>query len=167
MALERTRGLSAPAGERDALFARALAACERHAMVFEGARTRVLYGEWLRRQRRRLDAREHLRAALRDLDAMGARPLAARAAAELAASGETHVVRRDRAPLDGLTPRELRVASLAAEGLTNREIARRLFLSPKTIEAHLRSAYRTLDIRRRTELRQALARARGPGADGD
>jgi DNA-binding CsgD family transcriptional regulator len=162
MALNRTRGLYAAPADGDDLFRRALDACERHAMVFEGARTRMLYGEWLRRHRRRLEAREQLRAALRQLDAMGARPLAARAAAELAASGETHVIRHDSAPVDGLTPRELRVASLAAEGLTNREIAGRLFLSPKTIEAHLRSIYGTLGIHGRTELPDALVRVQPP-----
>ena len=162
MALDRTRGLGASPAHGDALFERALASCEHHDMVLEHARTRVLYGEWLRRQRRRLDARHQLRSALADLEAMGAGPLAARAAAELAASGETHVVRRDRAPVDVLTPRELRVATLATEGLTNREIAQRLFLSPKTIEAHLRSVYLTLGIRRRHELADALRARAAP-----
>ena len=82
MALDRTRGLGASPAHGDALFERALASCEHHDMVLERARTRVLYGEWLRRQRRRLDARHQLRSALADLEAMGAGQLAARAAAD-------------------------------------------------------------------------------------
>ncbi len=162
MAHDRTQALTAAQADGDEGFRRALDACQQHGMVLESARTRLLYGEWLRRHRRRLDAREQLRAALNQCDAMGARPLSTRAAAELVASGETRVARRARSPADGLTPRELRVATLAADGLTNREIASRLFLSPKTIEAHLRSVYGTLGIRRRTDLPGALDRPSPP-----
>jgi DNA-binding CsgD family transcriptional regulator len=117
----------------------------------ERARTELLYGEWLRRQRRRQEARVHLRAALELFRTMGARLFAERAEAELRATGET-ARRRDPSTLDDLTPQELQIAALVAEGMTNREIAGQLFLSPRTIDYHLRKVFSKLGIASRTQL---------------
>jgi DNA-binding CsgD family transcriptional regulator len=122
---------------------------------FETARTLLAQGESLRRQRRRTDAREPLRAAITAFDALGAAPWAERARRELQASGET-ARRRDPLTLDALTPRELQVALTVAEGHTIRETAGKLFLSPKTVDHHLQSVYRKLAIDSRPALAQAL-----------
>jgi len=123
--------------------------------VFEQARTHLYYGERLRRSRRRVDARKHLREALKAFDRLGASPWAERALAELQASGETARVRDDRYRQQ-LTPQELQVALTLAEGLTTREAAARLYLSPKTVEYHLRHVYDKLEVRTREELRAAV-----------
>jgi DNA-binding CsgD family transcriptional regulator len=123
--------------------------------VFERARTQLYYGERLRRSRRRVDAREQLRAALKAFDQLGAAPWAERAMTELQASGETARV-RDEGSRQRLTPQELQVALTLAEGATTREAAARLYLSPKTVEYHLRHVYDKLEIRSREELRTAL-----------
>jgi len=102
-------------------------------------------------------AREQLRAALDTFERLDARPWAERARAELAASGET-VRRRDPITIDELTPQELQISVLLAVGKTTRETAAALFLSPKTIEYHLRHVYQKLDIHSRDELADALAR---------
>jgi DNA-binding CsgD family transcriptional regulator len=118
---------------------------------FERARTELLYGEWLRRERRRQDARGHLRRALEEFRSLGAVPFAERAEAELRASGET-ARKRDPSTLDELTPQELQIATLVAQGLTNREVAAQLFLSPRTIDYHLHKVFSKLGIASRTEL---------------
>jgi len=123
---------------------------------FEGARTQLYFGERLRRARRRVDARGRLRAALKAFDQLGAAPWAERAMAELQASGETARVRDDRYRQQ-LTPQELQVALTLAEGTTTKEAAARLYLSPKTVEYHLRHVYDKLEIRSREELRAALS----------
>jgi DNA-binding CsgD family transcriptional regulator len=123
--------------------------------IFERARTQLYYGERLRRTRRRVDARKQLRAALKAFDQLGAAPWAERALTELQATGETARVRDDSYRLQ-LTPQELQVALILAEGTTTREAAARLYLSPKTIEYHLRHVYDKLEIRSREELRTAL-----------
>jgi DNA-binding CsgD family transcriptional regulator len=115
------------------------------------ARTELLYGEWLRRERRRQDARVHLRAALEEFRGLGMRLFAERAEAELRATGET-ARKRDPSTLDDLTPQEMQIAGLVAEGLTNKEIAAQLFLSPRTIDYHLRKVFSKLGIASRTEL---------------
>jgi DNA-binding CsgD family transcriptional regulator len=115
------------------------------------ARTELLYGEWLRRERRRQQARGHLRAALELFRSLGAVAWEERAAAELRATGET-ARKRDPSTLDDLTPHELQIAGLVAEGLTNKEIASRLFLSPRTIDYHLRKVFSKLGLASRTEL---------------
>jgi DNA-binding NarL/FixJ family response regulator len=138
-------------------FERAIALHELTPDVFEAARTRLAFGQRLRRSRNRLLAREQLRAAADGFDRLGARPWADRARAELAATGETHR-RRDAAGLDDLTPQELQVALLLTSGKTTREAAAALFLSPKTVEYHLRHVYQRLGLHSREELAKRLGR---------
>ena len=109
----------------------------------------------MRRARQRVRAREHLRAAYEAFDRLGAATWAETASAELAATGET-ARRRDVSTLDELTPQELQIALLLAHGKTTREAAAAVFLSPKTVEYHLRHVYRKLGIRSRDELAAAL-----------
>jgi len=119
------------------------------------ARAHLAYGEWLRRQRRRVDAREQLRTAHDMLATMGAEGFAERAARELLATGETarKVTVETRS---GLTAREAQIARLARDGLSNPEIGARLFISPRTVEYHLHKVFGKLDISSRTDLRGAL-----------
>jgi DNA-binding CsgD family transcriptional regulator len=119
------------------------------------ARAHLLYGEWLRREHRRVDAREQLRVAHTMLADMGAEAFAERARRELQATGET-VRKRTVDTLDELTPQEAQVARLAADGQTNPEIGAQLFLSPRTIEWHLSKVFDKLGITSRKELRAAL-----------
>ncbi|TDD53959.1 helix-turn-helix transcriptional regulator [Saccharopolyspora elongata] len=119
-------------------------------LPFERARTELLYGEWLRRRHRRTDSRPHLRSALDTFDRLGTRPWAERARDELRASGESRGASAD--PAARLTPQERQVARLAATGLTNRDIAARLFLSPRTVGYHLSNAYPKLGVASRLEL---------------
>jgi DNA-binding CsgD family transcriptional regulator len=121
----------------------------------ERSRTLLCYGEWLRRRRRRRDSREQTHAALESFERIGARPWAERARAELRASGE-RLRRRGPTAHEQLTPQELQVSLAAAEGLTNKEIGARLFLSPKTVEFHLSRAYRKLGVTSRVELARLL-----------
>jgi DNA-binding CsgD family transcriptional regulator len=118
---------------------------------FEQARNELLYGEWLRRERRRVAARPHLRAALELFQRLALPPWEERARAELRASGET-ARRRDPSTRDQLTPQELQIAHLVAEGMTNREIGAQLYLSPRTIDYHLRKVFAKLQIASRTDL---------------
>ena len=118
---------------------------------FDKARTWLLYGEWLRRQRRRVEARPHLRAALALFQQLSVSPWEARARSELRASGET-ARRRDPSKRDQLTPRELQIARFVADGMTNPRIAERLFLSPRTIDYHLRKVFAKLEIASRADL---------------
>jgi DNA-binding CsgD family transcriptional regulator/tetratricopeptide (TPR) repeat protein len=118
---------------------------------FDAARNELLYGEWLRRHRRRIDARRHLRCALECFGRLGMSPWEARARSELRASGET-ARRRDPSTLDQLTPQELQIARLVAGGKSNPEVAAQLFLSPRTIDYHLRKVFAKLNIASRSEL---------------
>ncbi|UGT40289.1 AAA family ATPase [Nocardia yamanashiensis] len=120
--------------------------------TFERARTELLYGEWLRREQRRADARRHLRAAMESFERLDARPWAERARAELRATGETRTAAPAADVLTTLTPQELQSVQLAAEGLSNKDIAARLFLSPRTVGYHLSNAYPKLGISSRREL---------------
>jgi DNA-binding CsgD family transcriptional regulator len=147
----RYRALLEPDADVDALLAEALAAHAEQPMPFEEARTRLVVGERLRRERRRVDAREQLEAARAAFEAMGCALWERRTATELAATTATTAIE----PGDGaepLTARERDVCALVAAGRTNREVAAELFLSPRTVEHHLRLAYRKLGVRSRTEL---------------
>jgi DNA-binding CsgD family transcriptional regulator len=137
-----------------------LVALGRHEVTldaFELARTRLAYGAWLRWVRRRVDARTQLRLAVEGFDALGALGWADQAAAELKATGET-ARRRVPSTADDLTPQERQIAVLLADGPSIREAAARLFLSPKTVEYHLRKVYTKLGIHSRTELAEHLER---------
>ena len=153
----RAAGLVAPDDAFPALFEQALRRHDATPDTFERARSELAYGERLRRARRRGDARPHLRAAFAAFHQLGSEPWAERARLELAATGET-TRKRDPSTLDQLTPRELQIALDLASGLTTREAAAKLYLSPKTIEFHLRSVYRKLGIASRAELAEAFAR---------
>ena len=132
-------------------FREAVERLERTRCAVHLARARLHYGEWLRREHRRVDAREQLRAAYDRFSLIGAEGFAERARGELLATGETVRKRRDDTR-DELTPQEQQIARLAREGLSNPEIGARLFLSPRTVEWHLRKVFGKLGIRSRREL---------------
>ncbi|MGA8046773.1 MAG: helix-turn-helix transcriptional regulator, partial [Dermatophilaceae bacterium] len=148
--------LAERAQDVEAHFVRALSLHERSLRRVDAARTHLAYGEWLRRGRRRVDARPHLRAALQTFEDVGARRWADRAAEELRASGERARSRRVEDQSSArLTPTELRVATLVARGLPNREVATALFVSPRTVDFHLRNVFTKLGVTSRTELAHA------------
>jgi DNA-binding CsgD family transcriptional regulator len=147
----RCRGLLADADSFEGHFERALELEADIGHPFEQARTKLCYGERLRRARRRADARVQLRDALHVFERLQAEPWAARARDELRATGET-VTATSPSRLGELTPHELRVASVVATGARNKEIAAKLFVTPKTVDYHLRSIYRKLGIHSRSEL---------------
>jgi DNA-binding CsgD family transcriptional regulator len=120
------------------------------------ARSHLLYGEWLRRERRRVDARNELRVAHDLFSEFGTEAFAERARVELEATGE-HARKRTVDTLGQLTPQETQISRLAAEGHTNREIAAQLFISPSTVEYHLRKVFRKLGVKSRTQLARRLS----------
>jgi DNA-binding CsgD family transcriptional regulator len=167
---ERTRAISAPWASgieahvrallskdesADGLYREPIEQLTRTRVRLELARTHLLYGEWLRRERRRLDARAHLRTALDAFTTMGTEAFAPRAERELLATGE-HARKRTVDSLDQLTPQEAQIAHLAAQGNANREIAAQLFISSSTVESHLRKAFRKLDVKSRTQLARRI-----------
>jgi DNA-binding CsgD family transcriptional regulator len=137
--------------EATAHFEQAVCAAESLGWPLETARTELLYGQRLRRDRRRRESRPHLTRAAALFDRLGARPWGERARAELEATGERARLRKTPVP-DELTPQEIQLARIVAQGLSNREAAEHMFLSPKTVEAHLSTMYRKLGVRSRTEL---------------
>jgi DNA-binding CsgD family transcriptional regulator len=136
--------------EAEALYREAIDRLLPTRMRLDLARTRLLYGEWLRRQRRRRDARDQLRGAHGLFSEFGMSGFAGRAAAELLATGE-RVRRRTVDTRGDLTAQEAQVSALAAQGATN-QIAGQMFISPSTVEYHLHKAFRKLGVRSRTEL---------------
>ncbi len=129
------------------------------AMPFEAARIQLWHGERLRRARRPTAARTVLRAALSVFEGLGATPWARRASAELVVAGERAQPSPRALPLNRLTPQELQVAQHVAGGMNNAEAAAALFMSRKTVEAHLTRTYRKLGIRSRSDLARMLASA--------
>ncbi|WP_158578760.1 helix-turn-helix transcriptional regulator [Spongiactinospora rosea] len=152
------RALAAPDDAAEPLFLTGIAD-DLAAWPFERARLQLAYGAWLRRRRRSVESRPPLRAAIGALEALGAAPWAERARQELRASGET--IRRARDGRDDLTPQERQIARLAAEGLPNREIAARLFLSSRTVSTHLYRIYPKLGVSSRTELARVMSATPG------
>ena len=121
--------------------------------MYDEARTHLAYGEWLRRAQRRVDAREHLRRALETFTDLRATPLTERAVAELRASGET-ARKRDPSTLVKLTPMELKVAQLVSSGLSNKDVAAQIWVSPRTVAFHLRNVFAKAGVTSRGELSQ-------------
>jgi DNA-binding CsgD family transcriptional regulator len=156
-AAARCRGILAPEDQFEAEFQTALELHVGTAATFERARTELSYGERLRRARRRADARAQLTSALATFERLEAVPWIEQARRELLASGHTARKRGDPTAVDQLTPQELRVALIIANGATIREAALQLFLSPKTIEAHLGHVYRKLGVKNRAQLARAVA----------
>jgi DNA-binding CsgD family transcriptional regulator len=152
----RCRALLSDGEQADRLYREAIARLGRTRMRPEVARARLLYGEWLRRQRRRTDAREQLRAACQLLEEIGMEGFAERARRELRAAG---VAARKRAVTTTveLTAQEAQIARLAADGLSNPEIGARLFLSPRTVQYHLGKVFAKLGITSRVQLSRALS----------
>ncbi|MFC5186079.1 AAA family ATPase [Actinomadura harenae] len=148
----RSRALLSTGPETGELYAAAIEHLSRSEAVLHLARTHLLYGEWLRREGRRRDAITHLRTAHQRLTSAGAAGFARRAARELAAVGE-RPPKAAASPWGGLTAQEARVAALVAAGATNREAAERLFLSPRTVDAHMRNILRKLGLASRKALR--------------
>ncbi|MGW9632044.1 ATP-binding protein [Agromyces sp. NPDC055520] len=149
----RARALTSIGSDAEEHYREAIEQLARSRMTTQLARTHLVYGEWLRREGRRQDAREQLRTAHELLSEMGAEAFAARAARELVATGE-HPRKRLAQPADALTSHELHIARLVATGATSREVGEQLFLSPRTIEAHLRNIFRKLGITSRRQLRE-------------
>ncbi|MGW0561926.1 AAA family ATPase [Streptomyces sp. NPDC003016] len=156
--LARCRALLAPPHEAAARYQEALAHHARAGGGFEGARTQLLYGQWLRRQRRTREARGPLRDALVAFERCGARVWAGRAAGELRAAGEAVAGDAGTGPLALLTPQQQRIARCVAQGATNREVAVRLSVSPRTVDHHLRNVFAVLGVRSRIELARLLDR---------
>ena len=149
--LARSEALLAAPAEAQQKYEEGLALLGRTGAAPQLARTLLLYGEWLRRQRRRREARDQLRAALDRFEAMALVCFAERARVELRATGE-HVRKREVGILEELTPQEAQIAALASRGEANREIAAQLFVSPSTVEYHLRKVFRKYGVTSRTQL---------------
>ena len=154
----RSRALLATGASVESFSLEAIERLDRSPVRSEAARAHLLFGEWLRRENRRIDARQHLRIAYAEFGAMGMDAFADRAGRELIATGET-VRKRTVDTAQQLTPQELQIARLAADGGTNREIGAQLFISVRTVEWHLRKVFLKLDVSNRKELSAGLAAA--------
>jgi DNA-binding CsgD family transcriptional regulator len=151
----RSRALLSDGDVADRLYRKAIEHLAATEAIVELARAHLLYGEWLRRERRRRDAREQLRTAHAMFVRMGVEGFAERTRRELLATGET--ARKRVVETSGqLTPQESQVARLARDGLSNPEIGARLFISPSTVQYHLRKVFMKLDIKSRTQLHRVL-----------
>ena len=146
----RSRALIAPDSEAEIHYQSAIETLSSAGIEVETARSHLLYGEWLRRRKRRREAREHLRIAMKTLEQGGAGPFAQRARTELEATGE-HVTPTPQHSLN-LTSQEATVARLAAQGRTNAEIGASMFVSPNTVDYHLRKVFQKLGISSRRQL---------------
>jgi ATP/maltotriose-dependent transcriptional regulator MalT len=151
----RSRALLSEGVAAEGLYREAIGRLGRTRMRPDLARARLLYGEWLRRQNRRLDAREQLRTAHQMFDGIGMEAFAQRAERELLATGE-RARKRTVATMNQLTPQELQIAQMAREGLSNPEIGARLFISRRTVKYHLQKVFAKLEIRSRSELDRVL-----------
>jgi DNA-binding CsgD family transcriptional regulator len=154
--LARSRALLSGGEEADALYREAIDRLGRSRILVHVARAQLLYGEWLRREHRRVDARGQLHEAHETFSRIGAQAFAERAARELAATGEI-MPRRTAQTRDYLTAQEAQIARLAADGHTNPEIGTQLFISPRTVEYHLRKVFTKLGVSSRRELRRVCA----------
>jgi len=152
----RVRALLSESDVADAHYRESIAHLSRTRVRLELARTHLLYGEWLRRERRRIDAREHLRTAFEAFMSMGAEAFARRAERELLATGE-HARKRTVDTLGDLTPQEAQISRLASQGHSNKEIAAQLYISPSTVEYHLHKVFRKLGVKSRTQLARRVA----------
>ena len=152
----RSRALLHRGEAAETLYREAIDRLQPTRLLLDLARAHLLFGEWLRRQRRRLDARKELRVAHELFSDFGTEAFAERARVELQATGE-HARKRTVGTLDQLTPQEAQVARLVAQGHTNRDIAAQLFISPSTVEYHLRKAFRKLDVKTRTQLAHRMS----------
>jgi DNA-binding CsgD family transcriptional regulator len=151
----RSKALLSGGEFAERLYREAIERLGRTRLAFELARAHLLYGEWLRRDRRRIDAREHLRFARDTFNSMGAEAFEARAGRELLATGETARKRTDETR-DELTPQETQIARFARDRLSNAEIGARMFISPRTVEYHLHKVFTKLGISSREHLGRAL-----------
>jgi DNA-binding CsgD family transcriptional regulator len=151
----RSKALLSDGEGADRLYREAIERLGRTRLAFELARAHLLYGEWLRRDRRRIDARDQLRLARDSFTSMGAEAFAARAGRELLATGET-ARKRTAETRDELTPQETQIARFARDGLSNAEIGARFFISPRTVEYHLHKVFVKLDITSREHLDRVL-----------
>jgi DNA-binding CsgD family transcriptional regulator len=151
----RCRALMDDSGQAEDAYTESISQLQQCRAIVDLARTRLLYGQWLRRANRRRNARQQLRAAHDMFAAMGADGFAEQAATELRATGERARARVPQTTFD-LTPREGRVAELAAEGSSNNQIAAQLFISPRTVEYHLAKVYRKLNVTSRSQLTRRL-----------
>jgi ATP/maltotriose-dependent transcriptional regulator MalT len=153
----RSRAQLSEGDTAENLYAEAIERLGRTRVRLDLARARLLYGEWLRREGRRVDAREQLRAAHQMLTAMGVEGFAERARRELAVTGETVPKQHYAEPREELTVQETQIARLAGDGRTNPEIGAELFISPRTVEWHLHKVYPKLGISSRRQLHEALS----------
>jgi DNA-binding CsgD family transcriptional regulator len=152
----RSRGLVGEGASAEAAFLEAVEHLRRTRLRPELARAHLVYGEWLRRQARRSDARTQLRSAYDMFVSIGMEAFAERARRELRAAGEAVRKRSEAAASDELTAQERQIALMVRDGMTNPEIGARLFLSPRTVEWHLRRVFTKLSISSRRQLRDAL-----------
>jgi ATP/maltotriose-dependent transcriptional regulator MalT len=158
----RSRALLSDGDTGERLYVEAIERLARTRMRVELARSHLLYGEWLRRERRRVDAREQLRTALEMFTSMGTEAFAGRAERELLATGE-RVRKRTVETREDLTSQEARIARLAGDGLSNADIGGRLFISQHTVAYHLRKVFSKLDVTSRNQLHRALPESASAG----